>query len=137
MKTVSTLLTGGLLLCALLATPALAQAPACAGQYQVVRTSQIKPGELELFLKATRDNQAWYRAHGFADRILVGRVIAPLGSDAPFSPTLVMTVHTDMAQPGGPAPHAADDAAWAAYVAEYRQSSTMAGESVVCLSPAG
>jgi hypothetical protein len=109
---------------------ALAQTPPpCTGHYEVIRTDTIKPGKMDLFKKAVQDHQAWYKAHGLSDRIFLGEVLTP---GVGFSPTTAMTVHTDMKAAGAP-PHAPDDAAWNAYVAEYKASSDVVSTSVVCL----
>lgn len=109
-------------------------AAACPGGYQIIRTSTVKPGQLDTFLKAARDQQAWYTAKGLPDRILVGRVMERQPG-APMSATTVMTIHTGMPDLSG-APQAGD-AGWDAFVAEYRQSADMADERFVCVSPAG
>jgi hypothetical protein len=114
---------------------AAAQAPSCSGNYEVVRTSTVKPGKMDLFLKAAQDHQDWYRAHGMKDRIIVGRVFSQDADSAGFSSSLAMTVHTDLSQMGPPA-HAPDDAAWNHYVAEYKESSDLTNTAVVCLESA-
>ncbi len=112
------------------ATSALAQTPPpCAGHYEVIRTDTVKPGKMDLFKKAIKDHQAWYAAHGLPDRIFLGEVLTP---GVGFSPTTAMTVHTDMKASSAP-PHAKDDLAWNAYVAEYQASSDVVSTSVVCL----
>ena len=118
-----------------LAAPAWAQAqaakvPACHGSYEIVRTSTIKPGKMDLFLKAVRDHQAWYVAHGKRDRIMVGRVLTHEDASG-LSPTTAMTFHTDMSTLGPP-PHAADDTAWNAYVAEYQASADLTDMKPIC-----
>jgi hypothetical protein len=114
------------------ASAAMAQPPACRGAYEIVRNSVVKPGKMELFLKAVRDHQAWYTAHGLKDRIIVGRVLAPDADSSGFSSSLAMTIHTDLSQMAPPA-HAPDDAAWTGYVAEYKGSSDLTNTAVVCL----
>lgn len=105
--------------------------PRCDGSYELIRSSTVKPGRINLFLKAVRDHQAWYAAHGMKDRILVGRVLGPDADASGFSPTVALTIHTDLAELQAPA-HAADDAAWNAYIAEYRDSSDLIDTKVVC-----
>jgi hypothetical protein len=116
------------------ASAAIAAPPACGGSYQVIRNSTVKPGQMDLFLKAVRDHQAWYVAHGLKDRILVGRVLSVDAGPDGFSSTRAMTFHTDLTDMAPPA-HAADDAAWNAYVAEYKASSDLADMAVVCVEP--
>jgi len=121
-----------------LATATLAQPstqpPACGGAYEVVRLSTIKPGKMQLFLKAVHDHQAWYADHGLKDHILVGRILSTEADASGFSPTSALTVHTDLSQMAPPA-HAPDDAAWNAYTAEYKASSDVTTMDVVCLEP--
>ena len=118
-----------------LASAAIAAPPTCGGTYQVMRQSTVKPGQMALFLKAVGDHQAWYQAHGLKDRILVGRVLSGDAGPDGFSSSKVMTLHTDLTNMAPPA-HAADDAAWNAYVAEYKASSDLGDTSVVCVEPA-
>ena len=64
---------------ALAPSPALAQQnnplPACTGEIHIVRVSDIKPGKMETFLKATVDQQAWYKSKGGTDQIVVMKVM--------------------------------------------------------------
>ena len=121
----------------LAAAEARAQAPeTCPGGYQIVRTSIVKPGQMTTFLKAARDQQAWYAAKNLPDRILVGRVLERQTAAPPTSDKTVMTVHTGMTDLRS-APHDAGDAGWNGFVAEYRQSADMVDERFVCMSPAG
>src|SRR5215469_12552687 len=60
------------------ATAASAQSmPECKGQFEVIRMDQIKPGKMDEFRKAVSDHQAWYKAHGATDKILLGQIITP------------------------------------------------------------
>jgi hypothetical protein len=121
------------LITAILATPVLAAPPACPGRYEYVRTDTIKPGKMDLFLKAVHDHQAWYAAHGLPDHILLGRVIDP--KTGMVSDTTALTIHTDDKSEGG-ATHAANDAAWNAYVKAYQDSSTVTNAALICVTPA-
>ncbi len=114
---------------------AAAEPPACRGAYEIVRTSTIKPGKMQIFLKAVHDHQAWYLSHGLKDHILLGRVLARDADASGFSASTAMTVHTDLSQMAPPA-QSANDAAWNAYVAEYRDSSDLVSTVIVCLEPA-
>jgi hypothetical protein len=111
---------------------AMAEPPACGGSYEVVRNSTIKPGKMALFLKAVHDHQTWYADHGLKDRILVGRILSHDADSGGFSSSSAMTIHTDLSQMAPPA-HAPDDAAWNAYVEEYKASSDLTNTSVVCM----
>lgn len=104
--------------------------PACSGRYEMVRTDAIKPGKLGEFLQAVHDHQAWYTAHGFKDRILVGRILSPDHGADGFSQSIALTIHTDATS--AQTPH---DASWDAYVAEYRDSSDVMSGVVVCVAP--
>ncbi len=117
---------------ALSASSAFAQdhtRPACSGRYDTVRTDAIKPGKLEEFLKAVRDHQAWYTARGRKDRIMVGRIVDR--DHGGFSETTAYSFHID----DDPAelPH---DASWNAFVAEYKDSSQITSEALICMAPA-
>jgi hypothetical protein len=114
------------------ASAAMAEPPTCGGAYQVVRNSTIKPGKMALFLKAVHDHQAWYADHGMKDRILVGRILSHDSDAGGFSSSSAMTIHTDLSQMAPPA-HAPDDAAWNAYVEEYKASSDLGAMAVVCV----
>ena len=118
------------------ATTAAAALPTCQGHYEIVRTSTIKPGQMELFAKAVRDNQDWYKTHGFTDRIELGRVLMQPGMvGGPFSPTTVLTIHTNLSSSSGDeAARAVDDAEWKNFVAEYAGSSHMDNQSIICVS---
>jgi hypothetical protein len=107
--------------------------PACSGNYEIIRTDTIKPGKLDEFLKAVHDHQAWYTAHGFKDRVLVGRIWSPDHGADGFSGATAMTIHTDMTSTQMPRDR---DAGWDAYVAEYRDSSDVAATAIVCVAPA-
>lgn len=107
--------------------------PQCNGKFELVRTDTIKPDKLEEFKQAVRDNQAWYKAHGMKDRVLLGQVVnmhGPNGSAAYQSDT-ALTVHTDM-DPDGPDPE--HDAAYSAFVAKYKDSSTITSTQMLCVS---
>jgi len=103
------------------------------GQLSVLRTNTLKsPQARAAFEKAAQDHMAWYRSHGFkVNRQLVGSVMVfdEATKSWSVSPTEMMTLHID--NPG--VPPAQHDAAWDAYVAEYRASSDIASEKMVCL----
>ncbi len=118
----------------IMATSAFAaEPPPCAGKYEYVRTDAIKPGQMALFLKAVHDHQAWYASHGLPDKIRLGRVVDP--QTGAVSETQAVTAHTD-GQGEGAAPHSANDAAWNAYVQEYKASSTVTNAALVCFTAA-
>lgn len=111
-----------------LASAAAAQtAPACAGTWQVIRLSKVKAGKMDLFMRAMKDQQAWYSAKGLPDRITYGAVVSR-GGDA--SPDMVVTVHDKAAADG---PSQANDAKWDAFVAEFRDSSDIVSGGPSCM----
>jgi hypothetical protein len=67
---------------ALCPTPAAAQqiptAPSslpCTGNVNIVRLSDVKPGMMDKFLKATAAQQAWYKNAGLPDQVGVMRIM--------------------------------------------------------------
>jgi hypothetical protein len=116
----------------LASTAASAQsAPECKGQFEVIRMDTIKPGKMDEFRKASADHQAWYKAHGATDKIIVGRIIAT-GATPAYAEDQAMSIHIE--KPGAEEfPH---DAAFDAFVAEYRDSSTVTSTMKVCLEDA-
>jgi hypothetical protein len=103
------------------------------GQLAILRLSTLKsPAARETFDKATHDHMAWYRSHGYANnRQLVGSVLDfdPATKTVTASPNEVMTLHI-----GGPeVPRDKQDAAWASFVSEYRNSSDVTSTKIVCL----
>lgn len=115
------------------AAPAMAANPCKVGEPAVVRISKITPnGTMAGFQKAAADHMKWYASHGYTkDR----QVLAPVMSfDAAKNvlvetPGQVMTLHTHAED----VPLAKHDAAWTAYVAEYRANSEILSETRVCL----
>lgn len=99
----------------------------------IVRISKITPGgTMEGFKKAIADHRAWYQSHGYkADEFIAAPVLKydEATKDLMVAPNEVMTFHTH----AGPVPKAKQDAAWAAYVAEYRANSEIASETIVCM----
>jgi hypothetical protein len=107
-------------------------APACTnGDLTIVRTSKLTPsGTLAGLAKAVSDHQNWYRVHGYPDRIVLAPVLVfdKASNDLVASPDQVMTFHLKAQQ----VPKDKHDAAWDAYVAEYRANSTITSETLVC-----
>jgi len=117
------------------AAPALAQSPndLCPnGQLALVRTSKLKPeGAKAGFDKAVHDNQAWYRAKGITtNQQLAATVLITEdgGKTWKASPDTVASVHLNP-----PSSRPATDAAWDAFVAEYRANSDIATETMLCV----
>jgi hypothetical protein len=118
-------------------TPATAQLPptrvACNGNYNHVRISEIKPGMMQKFLDAVAAHQAWYKNAGTPDQITVMRIIErnPDTKATSYSETQVMTFHIEPADRTQGPPH---DAAYDAFVALYKESSTIKSEYVTCMA---
>lgn len=116
----------------LAAAPARAQTnPPCDGNVTVVRVSIIKPGQMNLFLQAVAAHKAWYRSHGFQDNIIVaGRVMnRDDAGKVTYSDTEIVSLHVNP-----PAvPRAQFDAAWDAYVKQYRDSSDIKSDYRTCM----
>ena len=76
-------------------------------------------------------HQAWYAGHDNSTATSIVRVLAPRGSAKPLSETQAVTItrYADKAPP-------ANDAARAAFVADYEASSKIKSEIRVCM-PAG
>jgi len=130
---------GALLLAALAAlqvSSAFAQnAPiACDGDIAVVRISEIKPGAMAGFMAAVAAHKAWYRSHGFQDNVIVAtRVILTDDKTGAmkYSDKEVVTYH--VRPPGGKETAAKRDAAWDAYVKQYRDTSDIKSSYVTCM----
>lgn len=118
---------------------ASAQAPAavpplCTGMMNIVRVSEIKPGMMAKFMQAVAAQQAWYTSKGTPDKIDVMRVMEqnPASKAYAFSETTALTSHIEPAvRPGGKGPE--HDAGYAAFVALFRDSSTIKNEYVTCV----
>ena len=105
---------------------ALAQnAPlACDGDIAVVRVSAIKPGAMPGFMAAVAAHKAWYRSHGFGDNVIVASRVVLVDDTTgvmKYSDTEVITYH--VRPPGREELAAKRDAAWDAYVKQYRDTS--------------
>ena len=122
-------------LAALQIPSALAQGmPACSGDVDIVRISTIKPGAMQGFMAAVAAHKAWYRSHGFNDNVIVAaRVIVrdEKTKALSYSETEVVTQHL---RPPGPEKTASKhDAAWDAYVKQYRDTSDLKSEYTTCM----
>lgn len=122
---------------ALYPTPAAAQqAPSaipCAGNVNIVRISDVKPGMMDLFLKAVAAQQAWYKNAGTPDQIGVQRILVqdPTSKAWSTSDTQAITTHVMPAtRSTGPRP---DQAAWDAFVKMFSDSSTIKTSYMTCV----
>jgi hypothetical protein len=109
-------------------------APKCDGDYAIVRVSTIKPGAMEGFLAAVSAHKAWYRSHGFSDNIIVASRVISINEKThamAYSDTEVITYH--VRPPGGAQTQPKKDAAWDAYVKQYRDTSDIKSEYLSCM----
>jgi hypothetical protein len=111
--------------------PAAAQAaPVCSGNLNIVRVSEIKPGMMAKFLEAVAAQQAWYKAAGGPDEITAMRVMDRSGNSMTLSETQVLTMHVEPAKREKAIPH---DAGYDAFVAMFKESSTIKSEYITCM----
>ena len=108
--------------------------PACDGDIAIVRVSEIKPGAMQGFMAAVAAHKAWYRSHGFKDNVIVvSKVI--LRDDKTgamkYSDAEVVTYH--VRPPGTAQSDPKKDAAWDAYVKQYRDTSDIKTEYLTCM----
>jgi hypothetical protein len=102
--------------------------PACDGNYNIVRVSDIKPGMMDKFLQAVAAQKAWYQSKGAPDTIGVERVI-DMTSGA-YSTTQAITTHIH--PPGSKNP--THDAGYDAFVAMFSESSTIKNSYFTCMA---
>jgi hypothetical protein len=117
-------------------------APECKGRLVLLRIDTITPGgTIDGLIKATQDQQAWYRANGYNDndirlvrlmkfdrttnsyRLAVNRVMI-LHVNPPSD---VIDSHADVKR------SAESNAAWSAFVKEYDDNSKVAAAFATCL----
>lgn len=114
------------------AQPAIPANP-CQGRLNIVRVSEIKPGMMDTFLQAVAAQQAWYKSAGTPDEITVMRVMERNAETRAWalSPTMALTTHVEpVSRTNGPA----HDAGFDAFVALYKESSTIKTEYVTCMA---
>jgi len=127
-------LAAALMACAdLSTTPAFAADVCSSGNVSIVRVSKLLPnGTLAGFSKAVADHAQWYASHGYKDKIISAPVLVydKTTNALVQSPDQIMTFHNH----AGSVPKDKHDAAWDAYVAEYRANSTITSETIVCMA---
>ena len=101
--------------------------PACDGNYNIVRVSEIKPGMMDKFLQAIAAQKAWYKSKGSPDTIALERVIDP--KTGTYSTTQAITTHIQPASSKQPA----HDAGFDAFVALFSDSSTIKSTFITCM----
>jgi hypothetical protein len=105
--------------------------PACSGAYGIIRTSTILPGKMATVEKAAADQKAWYAAHHDGTKTYLLKVVhrSASGETLATDEVMTMTIHPH------DEPMPKRDAAWDAFVAEYKASSTIKSETTVCMPP--
>lgn len=117
------------------AAPATARpaTPVCDGLSGIVRVSSVKPGMMDLFLKAVDAQRDWYHSHGLTDEQVYSLRITIQNEDThaiTFSDTEAMSVHMyGLKSQALRVPH---DDAYKAFVTMFRDSSTIKTEYQVC-----
>lgn len=103
------------------------------GDIAKIRLSKVTPtGSMAGIEKAVADHAKWYADHGFTeDRIIIAPVLVYDAANKTMrvAADQVMTLHMHSHE----VPKDKHDAAWDAYVAEYKANSDVASETVVCL----
>jgi hypothetical protein len=111
--------------------PAPAASSPCSGNLNIVRVSDVKSGMMQKFLDAVSAQQAWYKNAGTPDEISVMRVMEqnPDTKAWTLSATQAITTHVmpDRSM------SLAHDAAWDAFVAMFKDSSTIKTQYVSCI----
>jgi hypothetical protein len=102
--------------------------PACDGNYNIVRLSEIKPGMMDKFLQAVASQTAWYKSKGSPDTITVQRVIDT--KTGTYSTTEAMTNHIQPPSSKQPA----HDAGFDAFVALFADSSSIKSSFLTCMA---
>lgn len=100
----------------------------CAGKMVTVRYGVIKPGQMALYRKAVADHQAWYASHGNKTTVAFIQVATAKSGKPTYDDGAAMSIVTY-----DPAPQPAHDAAYDAFVKEYRDSSTVSEEHRGCM----
>lgn len=100
----------------------------CTGKRVTIRYSEIRPGQLETFKKAVAAHNAWYAAGKNATRTTLIRVVKRNGDKFAYDDgaAMTMTVYDTKPQP-------TRDAAYAAFVKLYNDSSDVKEEHRGCM----
>lgn len=112
--------------------PALAASDPCSsGHTAIVRVSELTAtGSIAGFNKAVDDHAKWYASHGYKDKIFAAPIMTYDSAKNTLtpSPKQIMTFHLNSVE----VPKDKHDAAWDAYVAEYRANSNIKSTTFVC-----
>jgi hypothetical protein len=111
------------------AAPTLASI--CGGDVNLVRVSEIKPGKMDKFLEAVAAQQAWYKKADPPDQISAMCVMEQNRDTKAWTifETQAITLHV-MPDRKESLTH---DAAWDAFVALFKDSSTITTQYVTCV----
>ena len=123
-------------LAALAVSPEFAQSPnpVCDGDIAIVRITTVKPGHMQAYMAAVAAHKAWYRNHGFKDNVIVAsRVIVRDERTGTMKYTDSDVVAYHIRPPGSAQTQSKRDAAWDAYVKQYRDSSDIKSEYITCM----
>ena len=94
-----------------------------------MRVSKIKPGgSMAGFRDAVAAHTRWYQSHGFRMDQRIAPVMTSGKGRMQVSPNEVMTIATS-----ADVPREKRDAGWTAFVAKYKENSTIERETVVCM----
>jgi len=98
----------------------------------IVRVSDIKPGMMQKFMDAVAAQAAWYKGAGAPDKIELLHLMVqdPATKAWSISQTKALTNHIVPAGRKGPA----HDAGYDAFVAMFKDSSTITSEYLTCAS---
>jgi hypothetical protein len=102
--------------------------PACEGNINIVRVSEIKPGMMDKFIEAVAAQKAWYKSKGAPDTIGVERIIDM--KTGTYSTTQAITTH--ISPPSAKQP--AHDAGYDAFVALFSASSAITNSYLTCMA---
>jgi hypothetical protein len=104
--------------------------PPCDGEFSIVRISAIRPtGSIEGFMKAVEAQKAWYRSHGYKDNKIYTRkifILDPVSGKWQYADKEVMVIHVR------PPQSVERDAAWRAFVKQYRDNSQIERAYFTC-----
>ena len=132
--------TASVLAAAFIASMTAAQAMAASandlcpnGNLMTIRVSKISPkGSTAGFEKAVADHAKWYADHGYGeDKIVSAPILVydEANKTEVQATNELMTIHTN----AHPVPRDKHDAAWDAYVAEYRANAEYGAETTACM----
>ncbi|HEV3333504.1 MAG TPA: hypothetical protein VG096_21115 [Bryobacteraceae bacterium] len=108
--------------------------PPCDGDLALVRVLTIKPGRMQGFLAAVAAHKAWYRNHGYKDNIIVASRVIEANEHTgamKYSDSEVVSYH--VRPPSAAQTEPKRDAAWDAYVKQYRDTSEVKAQYMTCM----